>query len=122
VRVIGQAVAGNGVPGNADESDQDFALVVSNADEQAAPVLVHEASTVDDSGGDSDGTLESGEPFELDEQLRNAGDAGADGVSGTLLSGGGMAITQSSGSWAPSLGPGPRAQTPRASRVSSPQG
>ena len=41
-------MGGDGVPGNADATDQDYALVVSNADEQVAPVLTHSATTVDE--------------------------------------------------------------------------
>jgi hypothetical protein len=46
VRVIAANIAGDGVPGNADVTDQDFALVIYNAD----PVLVPTASTVSLSG------------------------------------------------------------------------
>jgi subtilisin-like proprotein convertase family protein len=81
VRVVATNIAGDGVPGDADLTDQDFALVVSNAGEDASPVLVHQASTINDADGDG---LEPGEPFHLNERLRNAGDAPAQGVSGTL--------------------------------------
>jgi subtilisin-like proprotein convertase family protein len=87
VKVVGTNIPGDGIPGNPDPTDQDFALVVSNATEQTSPVLVHEHTTIDDSpaaGGDGDGALEEGESFELGERLRNAGNAGATGVSGTL--------------------------------------
>jgi subtilisin-like proprotein convertase family protein len=81
VRVVGTNIAGDGVPGVGDLTDQDFALVVSNASEDPSPVLVHQASTISDSDGDG---LEPGEPFQLTEMLRNAGNAPAQGVSGTL--------------------------------------
>jgi subtilisin-like proprotein convertase family protein len=101
VKVVGTNIPGDGVPGNADPTDQDFALVVSNATEQPpSPVLVHEQAVVDDSpAGDGDGALESGEPFELDEQLRNAADGDATGVAGTLSGGSGVTITEGSSSW-----------------------
>ena len=38
-------IAGDGVPGNADTTDQDYALVVSNANPATGPVLVHELAT-----------------------------------------------------------------------------
>lgn len=106
VRVVGTNIAGdgvpdNGVPGSGDATDQDFALVVSNANEQALPVLVHQAASIVDSaaaGGDGDGVLESDEPFRLTEELRNAGGASASGVAGSL-SGTGVAITQGSATW-----------------------
>jgi subtilisin-like proprotein convertase family protein len=99
VEVIGTNVGGDGVPGNADLTDQDFALVVSNAQEQAAPVLAPERPTVDDaSSGDGDGTLESSEPFALNVDLANGGDAAATGVSGSI-SGPGLTFSQGSTSW-----------------------
>ncbi len=68
VSVKGLNVADDGVPGNADATDQDYALVVSNADEQTAPVLTHSATTVDDAapGGDGDGALEPDEQIAAD--------------------------------------------------------
>jgi subtilisin-like proprotein convertase family protein len=108
VKVVGTNIPGDGVPGNTDSTDQDFGLVVSNAGELASPVLVHEATTLDDSpaaGGDGDGALEPNESFELDESIRNAGDEGATGVSGTLAGTAPLTITQNSSSW-PDLGAG----------------
>ena len=85
VKVLGTSVPGDGLPGNGDQQDQDFALVVSNAEAASdSPLLVHDASTVSDgAGGDGDGTPEPGEPFTLDERVRNAGEVVATGVSGT---------------------------------------
>jgi subtilisin-like proprotein convertase family protein len=94
--IAGDGVPDNGVPGSGDTTDQDFALVVSNAARQQLPVLVHEATSV--AGGDGDGFLESDEPFALTEEVRNAGDAVASGVSGTM-SGDGVAATPSAASW-----------------------
>jgi subtilisin-like proprotein convertase family protein len=102
VRIVGTNIPGDGIPGNADLTDQDYALVVSNATEQASPVLVHEQTTIDDSagaGGDGDGALEQGESFELGERLRNAGNAGATGVSGTLTGVTGVTVTQNASTW-----------------------
>ena len=48
VEVLGTSVGGDGVPGVGDATDQDFALVVSNGHEQAAPVLAPEDVTIDD--------------------------------------------------------------------------
>ena len=97
VEVIGMNVAGDGVPGSGDTTDQDFALVVSNAQQQAAaPVLAAASATV--GGGDGDGSLESSEPFSLSVGLVNGGDGAASGVSGSL-SGPGLTFSQSSSSW-----------------------
>ncbi|HWM11767.1 MAG TPA: S8 family serine peptidase, partial [Solirubrobacteraceae bacterium] len=97
VTVGGTTIAGDGVPIDADTTDQDFALVVSNGEGAQAPVLVHDRTTVDDLG-DGDGALEPGEPFALDERLANAGDAGADAVSGTLA-GPELTIAQGDSDW-----------------------
>ena len=43
VRVTATNIAGDGVPGNADTTDQDYALVVSNAVETTGPVLSPDA-------------------------------------------------------------------------------
>jgi subtilisin-like proprotein convertase family protein len=116
VRVVGTNVAGDGVPGDTDETDQDFALVVSNAAAAVAPVLVGDASSIDDA--DNDNALEPGETFELDEVLRNAGDFPAGGLSGTL-SGGNLMVTQPLSTWS-DLAPGASAanNTPFAGRLS----
>jgi subtilisin-like proprotein convertase family protein len=106
VRVVAANIAGdgvpdNGVPGSGDATDQDFALVVSNAAEQPLPVLVHQTTSIVDpaaAGGDGDGVLESDEPFRLTEGLRNAGDAPASSVSGTL-SGSGIIPSPGSATW-----------------------
>jgi subtilisin-like proprotein convertase family protein len=103
VTVRPTAINLNGVPGSGDGTDQDYALVVSNATEQAGPVLVHEEATIDDTGagGDGDGALESDEQANLTEEVRNSGTADATGVSSTLLGGGGLAVTQGSSAYPP---------------------
>jgi subtilisin-like proprotein convertase family protein len=84
VRVVAANLAADGVPGAGDETDQDFALVVSNGSEQPAPLLVHEAASLADPAGDGDSVVEPGEPFSLQETLRNSGTAAATSVSGAL--------------------------------------
>jgi hypothetical protein len=87
VKVVGANIPGNGVPGNANATDQDYALVVSNGEPSPAAIVVHDAVTLDASvgaGGDGDGVVEPGEPFALDERLANVGDATASGVSATV--------------------------------------
>jgi subtilisin-like proprotein convertase family protein len=93
----------DGVPGTGSTPDQDFALVVSNATQQAAPVLAHAATTV--SGGDGDGVLESDEQVGLTEQLRNAGDANATSLSSTLTGSSALGISQGSSTY-PTIGAG----------------
>jgi len=97
VKVVAKTLAGDGVPGNGKPLDQDFALVVSNAQEQlSSPVLVQGALTVDDTvdGQNGDGFLEPGESFGLRQRVRNTGTDVATGVSSTLNGSGALGITQ----------------------------
>jgi subtilisin-like proprotein convertase family protein len=102
VRVVAKSLGGDGVPGNGTPLDQDFALVVSNAQEQASsPVLVQGGVTVDDAldGQNGDGALEPGESFELRQGVRNTGTDVATGVSGTLAGAGGLTVSQGSSAY-----------------------
>ncbi len=85
VDVTGTNIAGDGVPGNADTTDQDYALVVSNAAPSSGPVLVHHMTSTSEIG-DGDGFFEPGERFNLSERLRNLGSASATGITSTLSS------------------------------------
>jgi subtilisin-like proprotein convertase family protein len=98
VEVLGTNIAGDGVPGNGDGSDQDFALVVSNAHEQAAPVLAAEEPLIEDPAGDNDRFLEPQESFRLRVGLRNGGDLAANNVSGTVA-GSGLSFPPTVASW-----------------------
>jgi subtilisin-like proprotein convertase family protein len=86
VDVTAANIAGDGVPGNADATDQDYALVVSNAAPANKPVLVGDLSTTTEIG-DGDGAIEPGESFRLLERLRNLGSANATGITGVLAPG-----------------------------------
>uniref|UniRef100_UPI002ACDDCD8 S8 family serine peptidase n=1 Tax=Anaerolinea sp. TaxID=1872519 RepID=UPI002ACDDCD8 len=85
VRVLAHNLAGDGVPGNADPTDQDFALIVSNA-EVTAPqaLLTMDSVQVQEVIGNADGILQPGETGEVWVSLRNLGAASAEGVSATL--------------------------------------
>ena len=99
VEVLGTSVGGDGVPGVGDATDQDFALVVSNGHEQAAPVLAPEDVTIDDPApGDADGSLEPSEPFALDVGIANGGDADATNVDGSIT-GPGLTFSDGSTTW-----------------------
>ncbi len=78
--------------------DQDFALVVSNADDQPAPQLAHELTTI--AGGDGDTVLESDEQVQLSEQIRNAGVGAFAGGSAALSGGSGLTVTQGTSPYA----------------------
>ncbi|HUD73066.1 MAG TPA: S8 family serine peptidase, partial [Dongiaceae bacterium] len=83
IKVRAQTLGGDGVPGNADSTDQDFALVTSNLGAAGAPLIDVTASAI--SGGcDGDAYLDRRETANLTVTLRNAGCAQADGVSATL--------------------------------------
>jgi len=97
VKVVAKTLGGDGVPGNGKPLDQDFALVVSNAQEQlSSPVLVQGAVTVDDdlNGQNGDGVLEPGEWFNLRQGVRNTGTDVATGVSSTLTGNSPLNVTQ----------------------------
>jgi len=99
---VAKTLGGDGVPGNGKPLDQDFALVVSNAQEQlSSPVLVQGGLAVDDSGGDQngDGALEPGEFFKLRQGVRNTGTDVATGVSSTLTGNGALNVTQASSAY-----------------------
>jgi subtilisin-like proprotein convertase family protein len=82
------ALAGDGVPGNADSTDQDFALVVSNATVYSGPILaagaVTPAEACPGSGAGSNGVIDPGETVILSVPLVNSGDVMATGVTATL--------------------------------------
>src|SRR5205085_5720831 len=46
VRVIAANIAGDGVPGNADALDQDFALVINNATAAAVPIVTTDTTAI----------------------------------------------------------------------------
>ncbi|HEU5181331.1 MAG TPA: S8 family serine peptidase, partial [Candidatus Polarisedimenticolia bacterium] len=83
LKVRAQTLSGDGVPGNADTTDQDFALVAANLGATGVPAVAVASSTL--SGGcDSDGFLDRGETATLALGLQNAGCASASGVQATL--------------------------------------
>ena len=102
VKVVAKSLGGDGVPGNGKPLDQDFALVVSNAQEQlSSPVLVQGTATIDDTVDDQngDGYLEPTESFALRQRVRNTGTDVATGVSATLAANGALSLTQASSTY-----------------------
>jgi hypothetical protein len=83
VKVRAQTLAGDGVPGNADATDQDFALVVANAGPSGIPAMKVTASSLV-AGCDADPFLDRAETATLNLTLGNAGCAGATGVQATV--------------------------------------
>jgi hypothetical protein len=78
VRVRPTVIAGDGVPGNDSPLDQDFALVVTNGQETAIPVLTVDSAgdvstgvTVQHSGGTTDSSLIAGESAKIVVTVKN---------------------------------------------------
>ncbi len=86
VRVRATNLAGDGVPGNATPTDQDFALVVYNANPATTPVFSLSNLILNDAGigGNNNGQADPGETLSLNLSLFNAGNAAATGLSATL--------------------------------------
>ena len=83
LKVRAQALNGDGVPGNADTTDQDFALVAANLGAAGVPAVAVGSSAL--SGGcDGDAFLDRGETATLALGIQNAGCASASGVQATL--------------------------------------
>jgi hypothetical protein len=93
VRVLARNISGDGLPGNADLTDQDFALVVSNA-EQIEPVIVVtiDSYSYQEVDGNGDDSIDPGETLSLSITLRNSGDTALTDVRGTLAITGGDGI------------------------------
>ena len=98
VKVVAKSLGGDGVPGNATPLDQDFALVVSNAQEQvSSPVLVQGGVTVNDDHHRSERRRRPGAGRVVRAARRACGTPGtevATGVSATLTGGSGLNVTQ----------------------------
>jgi hypothetical protein len=106
IEVIAANVAGDGVPGNGDATDQDFALVVSNGVQTPQAVLGIDAVSISDAAGDNDGVVEPGETIALDVIVTNAGTLTATGVTGLLNLTAGSASLLDPASTYPNLAPG----------------
>jgi subtilisin-like proprotein convertase family protein len=97
IRVTAANLAGDGVPNNADTTDQDFVLIVSNAtNAPAANVLLTPSGSplIDDvpPGGNNNGRIEPGETFSLYLGLQNVGDLPATNVSSIVTVAGGVTV------------------------------
>jgi len=76
VTVTAANLPGNGVPGNDDATDQDYALVISNMTQAGVALGVQGAITIDDSipSGNNNGRAEPGEAnLSVTATIRNAG-------------------------------------------------
>jgi subtilisin-like proprotein convertase family protein len=91
VRVIARNIAGDGVPGNADSTDQDFALIITNGNTSLAPNLSLQQAGWQDSGGQIPGAIEPGETVDLYLVLANRGNLLASYITSKLAVTGGQA-------------------------------
>lgn len=107
IKITAANLAGDGVPGNATPTDQDFALVAYNADFVPTPVLTPISRTVSDAtSGNQNGVIEPGESIRLSIALANVGDANAVAVTSTLaLTSGNATIDQATLTYG-DIGPG----------------
>jgi Subtilase family/Calx-beta domain len=90
VRVVATNIAGDGVPGNGTPLDQDFALVISNADVAPRPVVVAATGSVVADSCSGDGRLDPGESAALSLCLQNTGTSHAASAVATLQASGGV--------------------------------
>jgi subtilisin-like proprotein convertase family protein len=91
VKVKATNIAGNGVPGDADALDQDFALVVSNATSATIAALEGGTPTITaESCAPADNAPEPGETVTIDLPLTNVGTANTTNLVATLQATGGV--------------------------------
>lgn len=114
VRVTAASIAGDGLPGNGDGTDQDFALVVYNYS-PTAPLLDTSALRWYPVSGNGNGVVEPGDVMDLEVDLSNlAGAPTATGISATLASTSGPLVVTSAASAYPDIpGGAVRANTTR---------
>lgn len=107
IRVRATNIAGDGVPGNTDLSDQDFALVVYNGEQKDVAVAVLDGIAVN-GGGDS--SADPGESVSLKVRLRNVSATALSGGKGTLGSSTQGIVITSAASDFPNIGSGSTAE------------
>jgi uncharacterized repeat protein (TIGR01451 family) len=94
-------LAGDGVPGNATPLDQDFALVISNADVTPIPALVSAGVTTSDASGNTNGFVDPGETVSVQVGATNVGAGPATGLTSSLTAvGSGATIVSGTSAYA----------------------
>lgn len=94
VKVRAQTLSGDGVPGNADATDQDFALVVRNAGTAPGPPQIFAESSQASAGCDGDEFVDRGEVVDITLDIKNCGSmvTGLDAVLTVLSAPAGAAV------------------------------
>lgn len=91
IKITATNIAGDGVPGNANPLDQDYALVASNASEIPAAVISANSSIlITESCSPSNNVVDPGETMTVSFCVENVGNANAVNVVGTLQASGGV--------------------------------
>ena len=91
VKVTATNIAGDGVPGNANPLDQDFALVVYNGTETPAAVIANTGTTLStENCSPGNGVIDPGETVTVSVCLQNVGTGNAANLVGTLQATGGV--------------------------------
>lgn len=91
VRIIASNIAGDGVPGDADTTDQDFALVLQNGVEVAQAVIASAGATiVTESCSPANGAVDPGETVTVSLCVQNVGTTNTTNLVGTLAATGGV--------------------------------
>jgi subtilisin-like proprotein convertase family protein len=91
IKVKATNIAGDGVPNNADALDQDFALVVSNANEATLPVFVGGTTAITaESCGLPNNSIDPSETVTINFPLSNIGTANTTNLVATLQATGGV--------------------------------
>ncbi len=108
VRVIARNLAGDGVPGNSDLTDQDFALVIENGAAGDTPSLSAGTNNWSVQSGSDPvfGSIQPGDTLSLSIQILNQGSITASGVSGKLAVTAGKAVVLKNTSAYPDIQPG----------------
>ena len=91
IKVKATNIAGNGVPGNADPLDQDYALVVYNATEAPIPVITSGMTSISaESCSPPNNAADPGETVTMNFELLNVGTANTSNLVATLQATGGV--------------------------------
>ena len=91
VTITATNIAGDGVPGNQSALDQDYALVIYNANEVQQPVINGESATLEAEGcNPANGVLDPGETVTYTIALKNVGTAATTNLVATLQATGGV--------------------------------